>query len=51
MKSLVAHRTYIEGLTDEDPEAYCRTFLADRARAEGERFGGRPAVTFELFTC
>ncbi|MCX4391936.1 PIG-L family deacetylase [Streptomyces sp. NBC_00264] len=50
VKSLLAHRTYIEALTDEDPEAYCRTFLTDHARAEGERFGGRPAVTFELFT-
>ncbi|MFF1651550.1 PIG-L deacetylase family protein [Streptomyces sp. NPDC058240] len=49
VKSLLAHRTYIEGLTEEDPEAYCRTFLAGHAWAEGERFGGRPAVTFELF--
>lgn len=35
VKSLLAHRTYIEALTDEDPEAYCRTFLTDHARAEG----------------
>ncbi|MFI5770499.1 PIG-L deacetylase family protein [Streptomyces sp. NPDC051658] len=48
-KSLLAHRTYIEGLTEKDPEAYCRTFLTDHVRVEGERFGGRPAVTFELF--
>uniref|UniRef100_A0AAU2VIX6 PIG-L family deacetylase n=1 Tax=Streptomyces sp. NBC_00008 TaxID=2903610 RepID=A0AAU2VIX6_9ACTN len=47
--SLLAHRTYIEVLTDQDPEEYCRTFLAGNAEASGERFGGRPAVTFELF--
>lgn len=49
VQSLLAHRTYIEVLTDEDPEAYCRTFLTGNARASAERFGGRPAVTFELF--
>ncbi|MEU9201608.1 PIG-L deacetylase family protein [Streptomyces sp. NPDC048332] len=49
VQSLLAHRTYIEALTDEDPEAYCRTFLAGNAQASAERFGGRPAVTFELF--
>ncbi|MET8978348.1 PIG-L deacetylase family protein [Streptomyces sp. NPDC004539] len=48
--SLVAHRTYIEALTDEDPEQYARTFLTDVAGTVGERFGGRPAVAFELFT-
>ncbi|GAQ51944.1 PIG-L deacetylase family protein [Streptomyces acidiscabies] len=47
--SLVAHRTYIEALTDEDPETYARTFLTDVAKSVGERFGGRPAVAFELF--
>lgn len=50
VQSLLAHRSYIEGLMDEDPEAYCRTFLTGHAQAEGERFGGRPAVAFELFT-
>ncbi|MET7643193.1 PIG-L deacetylase family protein [Streptomyces sp. NPDC005426] len=49
VRSLLAHRTYIEVLTDEDPEAYCRTFLTGNAQASAERFGGRPAVTFELF--
>lgn len=47
--SLLEHRTYIEGLTDEDPEAYCRTFLTGNAQEDGQRFGGRPAVSFELF--
>lgn len=49
VQSLLAHRTYIEVLTDQDPEAYCRTFLTGNAQASAERFGGRPAVTFELF--
>ncbi|MEU5979911.1 PIG-L deacetylase family protein [Streptomyces sp. NPDC047315] len=50
VESLLAHRTYIEVLTDEDPEAYCRAFLVGNAEEAGRRFGGRPAVTFELFT-
>lgn len=49
VRSLLAHRTYIEVLTDQDPEEYCRTFLTGNAEASAERFGGRPAVTFELF--
>ncbi|MEU9605954.1 PIG-L deacetylase family protein [Streptomyces sp. NPDC048057] len=49
VESLLAHRTYIEVLTDEDPEAYCRAFLLGNAEESGRRFGGRPAVTFELF--
>ncbi|MHC5904501.1 PIG-L deacetylase family protein [Streptomyces sp. S6] len=48
--SLVAHRTYIEALTDEDPEHYARRFLTEVAQEVGERFGGRPAVAFEVFT-
>jgi LmbE family N-acetylglucosaminyl deacetylase len=47
--SLLAHRAYIEALTDEDPESYCRAFLVGNAQAAAWRFGGRPAVTFELF--
>lgn len=49
VRSLLEHRTYIEALTDEDPETYCRTFLTGNATAAAARFGGRPAVTFELF--
>ncbi|MFJ8764214.1 PIG-L deacetylase family protein [Streptomyces clavifer] len=49
VQSLLAHRTYIEVLTDEDPEAYCRTFLSGATGASAERFGGRPAVAFEVF--
>ena len=50
VRSLLEHRTYIEVLTDEDPETYCRTFLTGGAQATGERFGGKPAVAFELFS-
>jgi LmbE family N-acetylglucosaminyl deacetylase len=50
VQSLLEHRSYIEVLTDEDPEAYCRGFLTQSAQAAAERFGGRPAVPFELFT-
>jgi LmbE family N-acetylglucosaminyl deacetylase len=50
VRSLLEHRTYIEVLTDEDPETYCRRFLTANAQAAGERFGGKPAVAFELFS-
>lgn len=49
VRSLLEHRTYIEALTDEDPETYARTFLTQNAERLAERFGGRPAVAFELF--
>ncbi|WP_285830990.1 PIG-L deacetylase family protein [Streptomyces meridianus] len=49
VRSLLAHRAYIEGLTDEDPETYCRNFLTGTTRSAASRFGGRPATTFELF--
>lgn len=47
--SLMEHRSYIEGLTAEEPETYCRTFLTGNAERASARFGGRPAVAFELF--
>ncbi|MEY9214259.1 PIG-L family deacetylase [Thermobifida halotolerans] len=49
VRSLLEHRAYIEGLTDEDPETYARTFLDQMLSASAESFGGRPAVTFEVF--
>ncbi|NJP48716.1 PIG-L family deacetylase [Streptomyces sp. SBST2-5] len=49
VRSLLEHRAYIEALTDRDPEEYVREFLIGFAREAGKRFGGRPAVTFELF--
>ncbi|MEU6083122.1 PIG-L deacetylase family protein [Streptomyces sp. NPDC047108] len=49
VRSLLAHRTYIEALTGEDPEAYCRSVVSGAAGRAAPRFGGRPAVAFELF--
>ncbi|MEU9774341.1 PIG-L deacetylase family protein [Streptomyces sp. NPDC047968] len=49
VRSLLEHRTYIEVLTDQEPEAYCRTLLTSFAEAAAPRFAGRPAVAFELF--
>ncbi|MFG2322994.1 PIG-L deacetylase family protein [Streptomyces sp. NPDC048568] len=49
VRSLLEHRTYIEVLTEEDPETYVRGFLTGFAQSAGERFGGKPAVTFEVF--
>ncbi|MEV4193576.1 PIG-L deacetylase family protein [Streptomyces toxytricini] len=48
--SLMEHKAYIEALTDQDPEEYCRGFLTGFAEQAAARFGGRPAVTFELFS-
>jgi hypothetical protein len=47
--SLLEHRTYIEVLTDQEPEKYCRALLSDAVEAAAPRFGGRPAVPFEVF--
>ncbi|MFE0642640.1 PIG-L deacetylase family protein [Streptomyces sp. NPDC058877] len=49
IRSLLCHRAYIEALTDEPPEDYVRAFLASTASRVSTRFGGRPAVAFELF--
>ncbi|MFE5022943.1 PIG-L deacetylase family protein [Streptomyces sp. NPDC056656] len=50
VRSLLEHRAYIEALTHEDPETYCRSFLTGNVQAVAERFGGTPAVPFELFS-
>ncbi|MFK0257817.1 PIG-L deacetylase family protein [Streptomyces sp. NPDC090445] len=50
IRSLMEHKTYIEVLTDQDPHEYCRNFLTGFAEQAAARFGGRPAVTFELFS-
>ncbi|MEV3987558.1 PIG-L deacetylase family protein [Streptomyces sp. NPDC049837] len=50
IQSLLEHRAYIEALTDEDPEEYCRAFLTANAQRAADRFGGRPAVAFEVFS-
>lgn len=49
VRSLLAHRTYIEALTDAEPETYVRDLLTGFAADIAPRFGGRPAVSFELF--
>lgn len=49
VKSLMEHKAYIEVLTDQDPEVYVRGFLTGYAEQAGARFGGRPAVLFEVF--
>lgn len=48
--SLAAHRTYLAALSEDPPEQQARAFLEQTAAAAGERFGGRPAVTFELIS-
>lgn len=45
--SLEAHRAYLEGLGDH-PMRDAAAFVRDRAEMAGWRFGGRPAVAFEL---
>ncbi|GBQ02865.1 PIG-L domain-containing protein [Streptomyces spongiicola] len=47
--SLLQHRGYLQVLTDRNPEVYCRELLVGAARAVAPRFGGVPAVAFELF--
>jgi LmbE family N-acetylglucosaminyl deacetylase len=46
--SLAAHRTYLTALDDAEPEQQARSFLENMANAAAQRFGGRPAVEFEL---
>jgi len=49
VQSLLQHRSYLEVLTDEQPESYSRKLLTGFAEAAAPRFGGRPAVPFEVF--
>ncbi|GAA4936751.1 PIG-L family deacetylase [Streptomonospora halophila] len=49
VRSLLEHRAYIEALTDADPETYVRGFLGRATGDTAARFGGRAAVSFELF--
>lgn len=46
--SLAEHRTYLAALDDRPPEEQARGFYSSVAAAGAARFGGRPAVTFEL---
>ncbi|MFP3986532.1 PIG-L deacetylase family protein [Streptomyces sp. E11-3] len=50
VRSLLAHRLYIEALTDEDPETYVRNFLRGNGARAAERFHGEFPVTFEVFS-
>jgi hypothetical protein len=45
--SLNAHRAYLAGL-GPGPMSDADAFLRESARQTGERFGGTPAVAFEL---
>jgi LmbE family N-acetylglucosaminyl deacetylase len=49
VRSLLEHHTCIEALTGQDPETYVREFLTTQTTAVAERFGGIPAVAFEVF--
>jgi len=46
--SLAAHRTYLDALGDHPAQQQARAFVEQSTTAEAERFGGRPAVAFEL---
>lgn len=46
--SLAAHHAYLAALADETPEQQARTFLDWVTAANAPRFGGRPALAFEL---
>lgn len=46
--SLSAHRTYLAALSDVEPEQQARNFVERMTTSAAQRFGGRPAVTFEL---
>ncbi|WP_327169329.1 PIG-L family deacetylase [Streptomyces subrutilus] len=49
VRSLMEHKAYLAALTDQDPEEYVRGFLTGYAQQAAARFGGRPAVLFEVF--
>ena len=48
--SLAEHSTYIRALSDKDPVEYARDLLTGFAHGVADRFGGRPAAPFELFS-
>lgn len=47
--SLAEHRAYITALSDEQPEDYARAFVDWAMRLVADRFGGRRAVSFQLY--
>jgi LmbE family N-acetylglucosaminyl deacetylase len=48
--SLAEHRAYIAALGGDDPVRYARDFLGMTTETAGRRFGGRPAVSFQLYS-
>ena len=49
VRSLMEHRAYLEALGDEDAETYSRNLVESIAGMAAERFGGRPAIAFDLY--
>lgn len=48
--SLAAHHSYITGLSDQPPQEYARELVTMVTGWGADRFGGRPAVAFELIS-
>jgi LmbE family N-acetylglucosaminyl deacetylase len=48
-QAVLAHRAYLEALTDEKPEDYVDDLVRRNTTRAAELFGGVPAVAFELF--
>ena len=48
IESLAAHTEYLRALGIEDSVAFARATLGSQTEANAARFGGRPAVAFEL---
>ncbi|MFE2429461.1 PIG-L deacetylase family protein [Streptomyces sp. NPDC059373] len=47
--SLAEHKAYIAALSDQKPADYARAFLGRMTEVSAQRFGGRPAVAFQLY--
>jgi len=48
-QTVLAHRTYLEVLSDDKPESYVHDLVGRNTTRAAELFGGVPAVAFELF--
>lgn len=46
--SLAAHRLYLEALGQDDPDTFARHLVEQSTSGVAPRFGGRPAVAFEV---
>ncbi|MCM2424113.1 PIG-L deacetylase family protein [Streptomyces sp. RKAG293] len=47
--SLAKHRAYITALSDQSPKDYAQSFLQGMLDMAAARFGGVPAVTFQVY--